>query len=323
MKLFLKILVCVVLMVIILSKVDLHEVLKLVTSVTWAPLALAFLTGIGDRFLVTWRWQILIHSHHHKISYRQTLGVMFVSGFLGSFLPSGVGIDAVRIWLMNRYGVSMSETVATTLVDRMAGLFALLLLTLGALIYLAFTFIEIPIIIICVTVFCLIIFVVMALSVRLGWLRHWLARYSERWKFLKKLETCAQALHVQGQNINILCKVLLLSFAVQGTRILNFYLLGMAIGTSIHIGWFCLLMPPIILITFIPISIGGLGTREAAFIYFFSLVGMQTAEAFTISILSHVMVVVSGALTGGYFFMVGDIPMRKVKHDLVLTKLQR
>ena len=316
MKSVLKIIVCITLMAIILSKVDYHLIIELVQHITWLPIVLAFLVGIVQSFLVTWRWQILIQAQHHRISFRQTLGVMFVSGFIGSFLPSGLGADAVRIWLMKRYDVNILETIASTLVDRLAGLFVLLVLTFGSVIYLLTTTIKISTIVIGAPILGLIMFFAVIFMIRLELLKHWLTKYGQKWGLLKKLENCRQAVQAYERNRKGLCKVLIISVAVQGARILYFYFLGLSIGTTVSIGWFCILSPPIILITFIPISIGGLGTREGAFVYFFSLVGMEGAEAFTISILSYVMTIVSGAIIGSYFFMVSDISVAKAKREI-------
>ncbi|MFQ5512156.1 MAG: lysylphosphatidylglycerol synthase transmembrane domain-containing protein [Candidatus Krumholzibacteriia bacterium] len=67
--------------------------------------------------------------------------------------------------------------------------------------------------------------------------------------------------------------VVFLAFSV--TRIL---------GIAVPLGYVLIMMPTVTLVELIPISVSGLGTREAAVIYFFSVVGIASAQAVGFSI---------------------------------------
>jgi uncharacterized membrane protein YbhN (UPF0104 family) len=57
-----------------------------------------------------------------------------------------------------------------------------------------------------------------------------------------------------------------------------------AFGIDVDLAYVCLIMPVITLVELLPISVSGLGTRDAAAIYFFSVVGVSSASAVGFSI---------------------------------------
>jgi uncharacterized protein (TIRG00374 family) len=67
--------------------------------------------------------------------------------------------------------------------------------------------------------------------------------------------------------------VVLLAFAV--TRVL---------GIEVSLAYIALMMPMVTLVEIIPISVSGIGTREAAVIFFFSAVGLGNAQAVAFSV---------------------------------------
>ncbi len=72
--------------------------------------------------------------------------------------------------------------------------------------------------------------------------------------------------------------VLLLAYAV--SRMLEL---------QVTLGYLCLLLPLLTLVEIIPVSVAGLGTREAAAIYLFSVVGVGGTEAVAFSLLYVVL----------------------------------
>ena len=62
------------------------------------------------------------------------------------------------------------------------------------------------------------------------------------------------------------------------------YTVTRVLGIEVPFGYVLLMMPTVTLVELIPISVSGLGTREAAVIYFFSVVGIGSAQAVGFSI---------------------------------------
>jgi len=76
------------------------------------------------------------------------------------------------------------------------------------------------------------------------------------------------------------------------------YLIVMAMDLSINFLTIILFMAITNLITFIPISISGLGTRDATLIFLFSLIGFQAELAVSYAFLVFITFFVAGGLLG-------------------------
>jgi uncharacterized protein (TIRG00374 family) len=80
--------------------------------------------------------------------------------------------------------------------------------------------------------------------------------------------------------------------------ILTVYLLSAALGIQVAAVYFFLFVPLITVCTMLPISLGGIGVQEGAFVYFFSLAGMPLAGALALSLLLRFVSIVA-SLPGG------------------------
>src|SRR6185437_12217969 len=79
---------------------------------------IAFLLGIADRLLLNYRWQILLAARGVSVGFLRLFGIQLAANFFGAFLPSSMGVDAVRIAALCRAGEPTPLVVAATLVDR-------------------------------------------------------------------------------------------------------------------------------------------------------------------------------------------------------------
>jgi hypothetical protein len=98
-----------------------------------------------------------------------------------------------------------------------------------------------------------------------------------------------------------LTTVLVASVAVQALRILQAYCLGRALGMAVPFSAYVEFLPLILLIVLLPISINGIGTSQAAFVWLFSRVGTPESQAFALSILFLALGAL-GNLPGGLLY---------------------
>jgi uncharacterized membrane protein YbhN (UPF0104 family) len=81
-----------------------------------------------------------------------------------------------------------------------------------------------------------------------------------------------------------------------------FFVTSKAFGLDLGIIYFLILVPIIMMIALIPITIAGAGTREAAAVYFFSLVGINKSIGLGMSLLNLAFTIFIGLL-GGIFYV--------------------
>ncbi len=98
-----------------------------------------------------------------------------------------------------------------------------------------------------------------------------------------------------------LISVLLGSIGVQVLRVLQAWCLGVGLGITAPAVVYFVSVPVILLIMLLPVTVSGLGTSQAAFLWCFGAAGVPAAEAFALSIL-FVALGTIGNLPGGLLY---------------------
>ena len=75
-------------------------------------------------------------------------------------------------------------------------------------------------------------------------------------------------------------------------------LLARGMGLDVGLGTFLLLGPVLFLVTVVPISLNGIGLREAAFVALLKGVGVSTADAFVLGLAFFAVGVLTASLGG-------------------------
>lgn len=91
------------------------------------------------------------------------------------------------------------------------------------------------------------------------------------------------------------------------------YIIGVSLDINVPYTHFLLLYPIANLISFIPITSAGLGTREASLIFMFSLYGIPPEKTLVLSLSGYI---ITDLLTGLYGFILSAVEMRSYKRDL-------
>ena len=278
----------------------------------WRFIVLACVLVAIDRVLMAYRWWTLLApldapGGAGQVGRRPPLGtvmrIFFVSTFVGTFLPASVGGDAVRAYGLSKEGVQGVEAVASVLMDRLLGVVSILMVAIAGAI-LARELIDIRALfpaLALLTVLCAAaLAVVFSPRAAIGVARL-LALLPRGRDTGTRLVTAIQryaTLHLPMIN------VLLCSIAVQVLRVLQTYCLGLALGLAVPLGVYFALVPIILLIVLMPITINGIGTTQAGFMWLFGRAGVANAPAFALSVLFLAIAVV-GNLPGGLLYLFG------------------
>jgi hypothetical protein len=250
----------------------------------WILAAVALV--IVDRSLMAWRWIALLLRPASAAGppLSALIRTFFVSTFAGTFLPASVGGDVVRAWGASRDGVPASRSIAAVLMDRLLGVVSILLAAAGGLWLLppaypratadwAFAVAS------GTTLLALAVVFVPAVEARL---RGGLARVAF---FTRAAHALLDALAVYRRESRRLVLVLAASVAVQGLRVVQAYCLGRSLGIPADLVVYSALIPMVLFVMLLPVSINGLGTSQAAFVWLFGPAGVDPAAAFTLSVL--------------------------------------
>jgi uncharacterized protein (TIRG00374 family) len=258
-----------------------------------------------DRALMAERWVHLLCIIDAGVRPRlaRLLEIFFVSTFVGTFLPASIGGDAVRAYSLAREDVSGADAVASVFMDRMLGVASLLLMGVAGL-FLARDLASNTIVIasLALTAGVSILTVLMIFSERVGL---WAARLANRVP-IDALRRAGggliESVRRYAAHHAPLLTVLLSSVAVQILRVLQAYCLGRAIGIPSGLAVYFAFIPLILLVMLLPVTINGLGTGQAAFVWFFARAGVDSASAFALSILFILALQLVGNLPGAFIY---------------------
>lgn len=279
----------------------------------WRFILLACALVALDRVLMAYRWWTLLAPVVHRPStidagrsarpsVRTVMRIFFVSTFVGTFLPASVGGDAVRAYGLSKEGVGGVDAVASVLMDRLLGVVSILIVAVAGAI-LASELIDVRALfpaLALLTVLCAAALAVVFSPRAAAGIARVLALLPRGRETGARLVTAIQryaAFHLPMTN------VLLCSIAVQVLRVLQTYCLGLALGLAVPLGIYFALVPIILLIVLMPITINGIGTTQAGFVWLFGRAGVAGAPAFALSVLFLAIALV-GNLPGAVLYLV-------------------
>ena len=268
----------------------------------WLGLAAALV--VLDRGLMAYRCLVLLSplSRAARPAFGAVMRVFFVSTFVGTFLPASVGGDAVRAVALARLGVPIAVSVASVVMDRVLGVLSLLLMAAGGL-FLVQRLAGNPAVQVALAVTTLGCAGVawLVFSEQADRLAGRLLGGLSSARAARAGQALVDAFQRYARHHGALANVLAGSLGVQVLRVVQAYCLGRALGITLGPATYFAFIPLILLIMLLPVTINGLGTSQAAFVWSFGQTGVPAPVAFTLSVLFVALGIV-GNLPGGALY---------------------
>lgn len=256
----------------------------------------------ADRLVCNYRWQILLAARGVSVGFLRLFVVQLGANFFGSFLPSSVGIDAIRIAAICRAGEPTAPVIAATLIDRVSKGIATFLF--GSLAILTLAGQRIPHDLRQVVLYSTLAIVIITLAAfhPAVWRRvrlRLLLRLPERWG--TAVSAVAEASLAFRRDGSALLAVTLLAVGLFAIRILCIKALTLACGVEIPIASLVLIIPIIWIILMLPVTIGNIGLQDASYVALMSLIGVGAPIAVSLSLLEHLITRLA-CLPGAFLF---------------------
>ncbi|OIP54101.1 MAG: hypothetical protein AUK54_07135 [Helicobacteraceae bacterium CG2_30_36_10] len=219
----------------------------------------------------------------------------FKGSFFNQVLPSSIGGDAVKIIDLTQKGYDKKDAFYGVFVDRIVGLVGLLVLNLLATVMFYGTFdSDFSLLIIILTVGGISGFALLFHLEKITFLANY--------KILNLFHRLAKRLNSLYKNRTLLYLHIAISVLVHMLTILAIYALALSIDFHMSFQIFLIAVPPVFLLTVIPISLAGWGIREGAMVGIFMLVGADETKVLAMSILYGLLLIIS-SLPGSYFWI--------------------
>jgi hypothetical protein len=282
----LKFLITGLLLFLIFHSIQPEKVLKAVATSSPAYLLAALLSQLTSFTIAAYRWQLIVKRLGFNAPFPFYLASYFKGAFFNQGLPTSIGGDGVRIYDCAQLTGSAEEAFYGVFIDRIIGLAGLLLLNIIALLLnnsLLPTQVYYPLLltlIALVTGLLLLFFLRNFSFFTVGKYLGFLGRLSDRYF---QVHSSLPALFSQ----------ISLSLLIHLLSMTTFFFLGQGIGLPFSVQIYLVMIPPVILLTLLPISLAGWGLREGAMVAFFLLIGAEKSQILTLSLLYGLVLLVA------------------------------
>ncbi|MCZ4291902.1 lysylphosphatidylglycerol synthase transmembrane domain-containing protein [Hoeflea alexandrii] len=246
------------------------------------------------------RWVLVCNLTGIGLSILMSGAIVLIGHFFNQLLPTSFGGDAMRGWCLWRQGTTLKMAFASVLLDRLFGLTALLLLVIGGLPLLAIRLeTNLPFVLAGGLVVSGAFGLFLLLNLHVAPLA---LRRRRFWSLFERLSRHARRILGSPSKIAI---IMALSLAVHASALYTTALLSNALGAPLTMTDALLIVPSVLVLSALPISIGGWGVREAGLAGGFALIGLDPGIAVTTSILFGTVNILGGVIGGLVFLAMG------------------
>jgi uncharacterized protein (TIRG00374 family) len=306
---YLRIVVSIILFSFILFFLNWQDIKKAIIKADARILLVAFSLHIIGLLISVIRWQVLLKAVGIKENFKNLLVIYWVSLFYNLFLPTSIGGDLVRVYDLNRATGKLEGSIASVIMDRLTGMIVLLSIALAAILFNAklynpkLLFLTTILLLVFIVFFALLIFektrTVFKVMVP-----------SKILKFMhSKLNQFLNAFNYYKTNYKVLVITIIWGIFLQFNVILYFYLIGKSLRIGLDFVHYCIAIPIIQVVTLIPVSLSGIGVREAATITILSSFNAKSELAFSLSVLGFILAVAFNSIGGIFQAKLHEIKM--------------
>jgi glycosyltransferase 2 family protein len=282
---FIKLLVGLGILFWLLGKLDWSDFALHIDQVVWPLFLLLIVCSVSDRFIMAYKWNLLLRANGLFIPTHRVMALYLVSNLLGSFTPGNLGGDAYRVISLAPYGKN-AAVVSTVLLERAVGMLALLSFVIIALPF-SFALLGAEAEAVAVVAICGAALILIAIFLPLNRpLRERVDRLvaEHPGRILQKLNLFLCAYSAQHRNRRVLLAFSLLTLAETGFFFVLNYLAARTGGVPVSLAFIFMVMPVIHFILRLPISIQGFGLQEGLFAYALILAGYSLEQGIIVSL---------------------------------------
>lgn len=294
----------------LLSRMELSDVSAQLAQVQVGGLFWGGIFILAQIGLLAWRWADLVNVDHQgpRMSYKESLKITLASLLANVLFITSISGLVVRIGLTVHHGITLTKSICAAITDR--------LMTLAALVIMAALFVPFldrfvstdlhnaAYATMVVLVFTFLVFIPLF--------------YSRAVKDIilstPKLEACARYMLSLARDRGSFIRIVLNSLTAQAFYFVSVYFIALSAGVSFTFLDLMSVLPVITLVASLPVSFGGWGVREGAFVYGLGLIGVPMETAFIISIEIGLLTMLATILAGVPALL--SMNLQKVSQDI-------
>jgi glycosyltransferase 2 family protein len=284
---------------------DLGAVVEVLRRVSGAWLLLIFGLMTVDRFLMAWKWSVLLEALGVELSFGRLVGIYYQGSLAGIFLPSGIGGDLLRAHWVSKETGATHQVYASLIMEKMIGFIsAANWACIGVAVFLsqvtgvsaAWAGAVVASAVLANGLFLLSLHPRMHDLILRG------LDYLPHFRMIEFLQRLYEAYRQFGKHRGALAWNGFLTAAEHGLQLVVALTIATSLGLVQDVLPFLAVTALYLLIYRLPISPDGWGIGEVASIGLYGLIGMSPESAFGLAFFAHVMQMLV-VLPGAWFFV--------------------
>jgi uncharacterized protein (TIRG00374 family) len=288
-----KIIVSVLLLIWVISRIDIGNLIILLGKVEWYTVLLAILIIEIQTILLSWRWTRIVYLLGGQLSFALAARLTFFGVFMNQVLPTSIGGDVIRVWGMHRHDSKSGISFSSVVIERLTGMLALSMMITACILMMWgnrsdpligwIMLISVPVI--------LVVLIVASAADKLP-----CSMIPKRIQGL--ISSVSHGLRRLGGNPIVFFELMALGGIASIIGLFSVFILGIGLNINVAFPVYIALVGSAILISSLPISLGGWGVRESAMIGLFGFVGVPEDKSLLLSILFGIVLFIA-SLPGG------------------------
>lgn len=260
-------------------------------------IAAAFLLVVLQTLILGWRWHRIVHWLGARWPFGDAVRWVFVGLFFNQVLPSSVGGDAVRMWVLHQRGVPGSVAFGSVAIERGTGVLMMgLMISACAWILgpaLQDGVVATPLLLAGPALLALLTLAAV-LDKAIG---AWLPR-----PIASALGGLGAGLRQIARTPSALFEVAAFGAAATLSGILAAVVLGRSLGIDASLPTYIAMVGGAALLSVLPLSLGGWGLREAAMVTLFASVGVPAEPVLTMSVVWGLLPLIVSLPAGAFWW---------------------
>ncbi len=286
-------------MVLILSKIDLANTFLIFSTIKVPYLPFIFFLTVPVILVKTFRWRYLLKMQQIDYGFRASLLTFLAGSYVGMITPGRIGELARVYYLKEEKKISGGKSLSSLFMDRILDVLILLSFACSGLLIFSVSK-KLTVLVVALTV-------LLALGGTLALRREYAQRVLgllSRLSFFEKLAHWAGISFgdfyggIEKMRDWRLTLPLLLSLSAHLIGFFQCYLISVALNIPVSFSYLVFCVAIVRLVSWIPISIAGIGTRDAILIGLFAVLGLAPELAVSFSLMYLFVLNISVAFLG-------------------------
>lgn len=293
-----KILLSVALIWYAFSQVDVSAAMTYLGKVPSTVIFVAFFILFSEFIIAALRLRILLRLLGTCCSVTKAMDVVMIGAFFSQTLISFVGGDAMRIWRMVQSKTPLGLAAKGVLFDRAAGFAGLIVVIVACLPWLL-ELVPQP----SMRMGLVAAILMGVVGIAALFLTGFMPKALLRWKTFQWTSELSGVAFAILRDRKGLLSLTVLSITIHLLNIVVLYVMARGLGMAISFLSLLVLVPPVLLVSMLPVSVAGWGVREGAMVFALNLVGSPPYQSLALSICFGLSVL-AVSLPGGVLWFI-------------------